>query len=164
MLNYKNSVLAVLSSSQIVKLETTGNGDEGGFNAVTKPVVWVQITVKKYRVDDKNLLHLKYPTCQKLWMFFLSVLMKISFQKWFCLILQKLMTLKEKNLEKYGSWFSCLLIRKMSRELIVGSQVPLSLQQFYLTKLKPENVLYFRRYSMKALEALRSILWGVFPW
>ena len=47
MLNYKNSVLAVLSSSQIVKLETTGNGDEGGFNAVTKPVVWVQITVKK---------------------------------------------------------------------------------------------------------------------
>ena len=30
------------------------------------------------------------------------------------------MTLKEKNLEKYGSWFSCLLIRKMSRELIEG--------------------------------------------
>ena len=101
---------------------------------MTKPAVWVQITVKKYRVDDKNLLHLKYPTCQRLCMFFLSVLMKISFQKWFCLILQILMTLKEKNLEKYGSWFSSLLIRKMSQELIVGSQVPLSLQQFSLTK------------------------------
>ena len=60
--------------------------DERGFNDVTKPAVWVQITVKKYRVDDKNLLHLKYPTCQKLQPFFLSVLMKISFQKWFCLI------------------------------------------------------------------------------
>ena len=108
---------------------------------MTKPAVWVQITVqKKYRVDDKNLLHLKYPTCQKLWMFSLSVVMKISFRKWFCLILQKSMTLKEKNLEKYGSWFSCLLIRKMSRELIVGSQVPLSLQQFSLTK---ENLKMF---------------------
>ena len=64
----KKSVLAVPSSSQIVKLETTGNlmSDETGFNDVTKPAVWVQITVKKYRVDDKNLLHLKYPTCQKL--------------------------------------------------------------------------------------------------
>ena len=40
--------------------------DERGLNDVTKPAVWVQITVKKYRVNDKNLLHLKYPTCQKL--------------------------------------------------------------------------------------------------
>ena len=31
---------------------------------MTKPAVWVQITAKKYRVDDKNLPHLKYPTCQ----------------------------------------------------------------------------------------------------
>ena len=116
------------------KRQEIPKSDEGGFNAVTKPAVWVQITVKKYRVDNKNLLHLKYPTCQKLWMFFFSVLMKISFQKWFLLILQKLMTLKEKNLENFGSWFSCLLIRKMSRELIVGSQVPLSLQQFSLKK------------------------------
>ena len=38
------------------------------------------------------------------------------------------------DLEKYGSGFAWLLIRKTSRELIVGSQVPLSLQQFYLTK------------------------------
>ena len=38
------------------------------------------------------------------------------------------------DLEKYGSWFAWLLIRNTSRELIVGSQVPLSLQQFYLTK------------------------------
>ena len=44
--------------------------DERGFNAMTKPAVWVQITVKKYRVDDKNLFHLKYPTCKKLWPFF----------------------------------------------------------------------------------------------
>ena len=56
--------------------------DERGFNDVTKPAVWVQITVKKYRVNGKNLLHLKYPTCQKFQPFFLSVLMKISFQKW----------------------------------------------------------------------------------
>ena len=59
----------------------------------------------------------------------------------------KLMTLKEKNLEKYGSWFSCLLIRKMSRELIVGSQVPLSLQQFSLTK---ENLKMF--YNLEGIQ------------
>ena len=47
---------------------------------MTKPAVWVQITVK-YRVDDKNLLHLKYPTCQKLGMFFLSVLMTVLLSK-----------------------------------------------------------------------------------
>ena len=40
---------------------------------------------------------------------------------------------EKEDLEKYGSWFAWL-IRKASRELIVGSQVPLSLQQFYLTK------------------------------
>ena len=28
--------------------------DERGFNDVTRPAVWVQITVKKYRVDDKK--------------------------------------------------------------------------------------------------------------
>ena len=41
---------------------------------MTKPAVWVQITVKKYRVYDKNLLRLNYPTCQKLWPFFISAL------------------------------------------------------------------------------------------
>ena len=45
------------------------------------PLFEFKLQLKKYRVDDKNLLHLKYPTCQKLWMFFLSVLMKIPFQK-----------------------------------------------------------------------------------
>ena len=30
--------------------------DERGFNDVKRPAVWVQIRVKKYRVDDKNLL------------------------------------------------------------------------------------------------------------
>ena len=56
-------------------------------NAVTKPAVWVQFTVKKNRVDDKNLLHLKYLTCQKLQLFF-SVLRKISFHRSFCPIPQ----------------------------------------------------------------------------
>ena len=49
---------------------------------MTKPAVWVQFTVKKNRVDDKNLLHLKYLTCQKL-QFFFSVLRKISFHRLF---------------------------------------------------------------------------------
>ena len=60
------SLLAVPSSSQIVKLEPT-------INAVTKLAVWVQFTVKKNRGDDKNLLHLKYLTCQKLRLIFLSL-------------------------------------------------------------------------------------------
>ena len=51
-------------------------------NVVTKPAVWVQSTIKKIRADDKNLLHLKYLTYQKLQLFF-SVLIKISFQKLF---------------------------------------------------------------------------------
>ena len=65
-----------------------------GFTAVTKPAVWVQFTVKKNRVDDKNLLHLKYLTCQKLQLFF-SVLRKISVH-----IMSKVIILNKKNLEK----------------------------------------------------------------
>lgn len=49
---------------------------------MTKPAVWVQFTVKKNRVDDKNLLYLKYLTCQKLQLFF-SVLGKISSHRLF---------------------------------------------------------------------------------
>ena len=81
---------------------------------MTKPAVWVQFTVKKNRVDDKNLLHLKYLTCQKLQLFF-SVLRKISFTDCFVLSLNldqyaarlnsvhtmtKVMILNKKNLEK----------------------------------------------------------------
>ena len=50
----------------------------------------------------------------------------------------------------------------MSRELIVGSQVPLSLQQFYLTK---ENLKIFYNLEgipMKALEARSDTEW--FGW
>ena len=61
--------------------------DEGGISALTKLAVWVQFKVKKNRVDDKNLLHLKYLTCQKLRLFF-SVLIKISFHRLFCPIPQ----------------------------------------------------------------------------
>ena len=82
---------------------------------MTKPVVWVQFTLKKNRVDDKNLLHLKYLTCQKLQLFF-SVLRNIfSFTDCFVLslnldqyaarlnsvhIMAKVMILNKKNLEK----------------------------------------------------------------
>ena len=82
---------------------------------MTKPAVWVQFTVKKNRVDDKNLLHLKYLTCQKLQLFF-SVLRNIfSFTDCFVLslnldqyaarlnsvhIMTKVMILNKKNLEK----------------------------------------------------------------
>ena len=48
---------------------------------MTKPAVWVQFSVKKNIVDVKN-LHLKYLTCQKIWLFF-SVVIKISFHKLF---------------------------------------------------------------------------------
>ena len=40
------------------------------FRTVTKAAVWVQFTVKRNGVDDEYLLHLKYPTCQKLWQLF----------------------------------------------------------------------------------------------
>ena len=50
---------------------------------MTKPAVWVQFTVKKNRVDDKNLLHLNYLTCQNLQLFF-SILRKSSFHRLFC--------------------------------------------------------------------------------
>ena len=49
---------------------------------MTKPAVWVKFTVKKNRVDDKNLLYLKYLTSQKLHLFF-SVLRNISFHRLF---------------------------------------------------------------------------------
>ena len=82
---------------------------------MTKPAVWVQFTVKKNRVDDKNLLHLKYLPCQKL-QFFFSVLRNIfSFTDCFVLslnldqyaarlnsvhIMTKVMILNKKNLGK----------------------------------------------------------------
>ena len=50
---------------------------------MTKPTVWVQFAGKKNRVDDKNLLHLKYTTSQKIMGFLFSVLIKISFHELF---------------------------------------------------------------------------------
>ena len=66
--------------------------DERGIDVVTKLAVWVQSTVKKNRVDDKTILHLIYPTCQK--MFFFSVLINFSFHKLFCPI---------PNLDRYAA-------------------------------------------------------------
>ena len=112
----KKSMLADPSSSQIVKPETTGNSIKWWerYTAVTKPAVWVQFTVKKNRVDDKNLLHLKYLTCQKLQLFFLY-LERFHFRDCFVLslnldqyaahlnsvhIMTKVIILNKKNLEK----------------------------------------------------------------
>ena len=63
------------------------------------------------------------------------------------------------DLEKYGSWFAWLLIRNTSRELIVGSQVPLSLQQFYLTKENLKMFYNLEGIPMKALEAKSDTEW-----
>ena len=62
-------------------------GDENEFNTMMKLTLWVQFTLKKSNVDGKNLLYLKDPTCQKLCLF-ISVLLKISFHRSFCLIPQ----------------------------------------------------------------------------
>ena len=50
----------------------------------------------------------------------------------------------------------------MSRELIVGSQVPLSLQQFYLTKENLKMFYNLEGIPMKALEARSDTEW--FGW
>ena len=36
---------------------------------MTKPAVWVQFIIKENNGGENNLLHLKYPTCRKLWLF-----------------------------------------------------------------------------------------------
>ena len=36
---------------------------------MTKPAVWVQFIIKENNGGENNLLHLKYPTCRKLWSF-----------------------------------------------------------------------------------------------
>ena len=146
---------------------------------MTKPAVWVQFTVKKNRVDDKNLLHLKYLTCQKLQLFF-SVLRKISFTDCFVLSLNldqyaarlnsvhtmtKVMILNKKNLEKkFGSWFTWLPIRNISREPNVGPHVSLTLglQQFYLTEENLKMSYNLKVLPMKALEARSDTEW--FGW
>ena len=125
------------------KRQEIPKSDEGGFNAVTKPAFWVQITVKNIELTTKIFLVWNIQLVKNYGCFFsLYLWRKNDF-----VFLQKFMTLKYKNLEKYGSWCSCLLIRKMSRELIVGSQVPLSLQQFYLTK---ENLKMF--YNLEGIQ------------
>ena len=55
--------------------------------------VWVQFTVKKNRVDDKNFLHLKYLTSQKLQLFFFLYLERFPFTHFFVLSL---------NLDQYA--------------------------------------------------------------
>ena len=35
---------------------------------MTKPAVWVQFIIKENNGGENNLLHLKYPTCRKLWL------------------------------------------------------------------------------------------------
>ena len=81
---------------------------------MTKPAVWVEFTVKKNRVDDKNLLNLKYLSSQKLQLFFLY-LERFPFTDCFVLslnldqyaahlnsvhIMTKVIILNKKNLEK----------------------------------------------------------------
>ena len=124
-----------------------------------KLTLWVQFTLKKSNVDAKNLLDLKDPTCQKLCLF-ISVLLKISFHK-SChaarlnsvQIMVKVMILKQKNLEIYKRRFARLPLRKISRELNVGSQVSLtlSLHQFYLTEENLKLFLQFKKYSSEGL-------------
>ena len=113
---------------------------------MTKPAVWVQFTVKKNRVDDKNLLHLNHLTCQNYSCFFLY-LERFPFTDCFVLslnldqyaahlnavhVMTKVIILNKKNLEK---WFP---IRKISREPNVGSHVSSTI----LSNVgKPENVL-----------------------
>ena len=117
---------------------------------MTKPAVWVQFTVKKNRVDDKNLLFLKYLTCQKLQLFF-SVFGKISFHRLFCSIPQLRPICR----------FTWLPIRKISREPNVGSHfsLTLSLQQFYLTEENLKMSYNLKVLPMKALEARSDTEW-----
>ena len=124
---------------------------------MTKPAVWVKFTVKKNRVDDKNLLYLKYLTSQKLHLFFLYLEI-FPFSHCFFLslnldqysarlnsvhIVTKVITLNKKNLEKIWKliymafnqknksgtkcWLTCLFNLKSATILSNGG--------------KPENVL-----------------------
>ena len=52
--NYEKSVLAVPSLIVKLKRQEIPQSDERGINAVTKPAVWVQFSVKKNIVDDKK--------------------------------------------------------------------------------------------------------------
>ena len=106
-------MLAVPSSSQIVKLETTGNSIKWWERYYCSDV-WVQFTVMKNRVDDKIFLHLKYLTCQKLQFFFLYLerfpltdcfVLSLNLDQYAArlnsvLIMTKVMILNKKNLEK----------------------------------------------------------------
>ena len=93
---------------------------------MTKPAVWVQFAVKKNRVDDKNLLHLKYPTCQKLWMFFSLCTYEDFLSK---MVLSYPPKIDDFEIEEpWKIWkLICMASNhksRESRELIVGSQVP----------------------------------------
>ena len=141
-----------------------------------KPAVWVQFTVKKNRVDDKNLLHLKYLTCQKLQLFF-SVLRKISFHRLFCPIPQLRPICSSFEFRSYYDKsddfeqeeprkrmevdLHGFLSERLSREPNVGPHVSLTLglQQFYLTveNLKMSDNL--KVLPMKALEARSDTEW-----
>ena len=137
---------------------------------MTKPAVWVQFTVKKNRVDDKNLLHLKYLTCQKLQLFF-SVLRKISFHRLFCPIPQpgaicssfefRSYYDKSDDFEQEEPRKNMEVDLQIIREPNVGSHVSLtlSLQQFYLTEENLKMSYNLKVLPMKALEARSDTEW-----
>ena len=79
-------------------------------------------------------------------------------------IMTKVIILNKKNLEKYGSWFTWLPIRKISREPNVGPHVSLTLglQQSYLTEENLKMSYNLKVLPMKALEARSDTEW--FGW
>ena len=130
---------------------------------MTKPAVWVQITEKKYTVDDKNLLHLKYP------IIYIQIISIFSLCNYKDFLSKKVLSYSPKidDFEIEEPWKIWKLVfmspnQKMSRELIVGSQVLLSLQQFYLTKENLKMFYNLEGIPMKALEARSDTEW--FGW
>ena len=76
----------------------------------------------------------------------------------------EVMILKDKNLEKYESWFAWFLIgkKKSGTKFWVISFVELSLQQFYLTEEKLKTFYNLKVIPMKVLEARSDTGW--FGW
>ena len=126
---------------------------------MTKPAVWVQFIIKKNNGGENNLLHLKYSTCRKLWLFLFcnykdlrsQIVLSYPYPQ---LRLIRLFWIPFKLWKKYGSWFGWLPIRKKGGRIDFGSQISLtlSLHQFLSNRGRPE-IFYNVKYSNEGLES-----------
>ena len=116
---------------------------------MTKPAVWVQFTIKKNNGGENKLLHWKYPTCRKLWLFLFCNYKDLRSQIVLSYPYPQLRLICS-SFEFRSNYGKCMEVdldgsqsEKKGGRIDFGSQISLtlSLHQFLSNRGRPENIL-----------------------